>query len=91
MQYALQYPRTRLGKLVLAEQTSEILSLCDEFQPGNKPEFFFDRNPEHFASVLEMFRSGSRPTLTSIAVLQYLSFFYRPKPFYFCVEWKIIF
>ena len=25
---------------------------------GDPPEFFFDKNPENFASVLEMYRSG---------------------------------
>ena len=40
------------------ENTEEILQLCDEFIPGNLPEYFFDRNPENFPSVLEMYRSG---------------------------------
>ena len=35
----------------------EILKLCEEFIPGDPPEYFFDKNPENFASVLEMYRS----------------------------------
>ena len=35
----------------------EILSLCEEYIPGNPAEFFFDRNPENFPSILEMYRS----------------------------------
>ena len=54
----LKYPNTRLGKLVSLENIEEILQLCDEFIPGNIPEYFFDRNPENFPSVLEMYRSG---------------------------------
>ena len=54
----LKYPNTRLGKLVSLENIEEILQLCDEFIPGNLPEYFFDRNPENFPSVLEMYRSG---------------------------------
>ena len=36
----------------------DILSYCEEFVPGDPPEYFFDKNPENFASVLEMYRSG---------------------------------
>ena len=53
-----RYPQTRLGKLVNLSNIEEILSLCEEYVPGDPPEFFFDRNPESFAAVLEMYRSG---------------------------------
>ena len=33
-----------------------ILSLCDEFVPGDPAEYFFDKNPENFAAILEMHR-----------------------------------
>ena len=54
----LKYPNTRLGKLVSSDNIEEILQLCDEYNPGHPPEYFFDRNPENFPSVLEMYRSG---------------------------------
>ena len=54
----MKYPKTRLGRLVSARSLEEILALCDEYVPGDPPEFFFDRNPENFPSVLEMYRSG---------------------------------
>ena len=38
-----------------------ILSLCEEYVPGDPPEFFFDRNPQNFGTVLEMYRSGKLP------------------------------
>ena len=53
-----RYPNTRLGKLVNSSDVTEILTLCEEFVPGQTPEFFFDRNPECFGAVLEMYRSG---------------------------------
>ena len=53
-----KYPHTRLGKLTSSSNIEEILSLCEEFMPGNPPEYFFDRNPESFPAVLEMYRSG---------------------------------
>ena len=40
-----RYPETRLGKLLTTVNIEEILSLCDEFLPGNPTEYFFDRNP----------------------------------------------
>ena len=33
-----------------------ILALCDEFVPGDPPEYFFDKNPENFSAILEMHR-----------------------------------
>ena len=54
----LKYPNTRLGRLMNSSSIEEILTLCEEYIPGNPPEYFFDKNPENFASVLEMYRSG---------------------------------
>ena len=55
----LKYPNTRLGKLMNSSSIVEILTLCEEYIPGNPPEYFFDKNPENFPSVLEMYRSGN--------------------------------
>ena len=54
----VKYPKTRLGRLILSNNVEEILELCDEYTPSDPPEYFFDRNPENFPSVLEMYRSG---------------------------------
>ena len=35
-----------------------ILELCDEFVPGDPPEYFFDKNPENFSAILELHRSA---------------------------------
>ena len=45
-----------LLKNVVDQQPRDILGLCEEFVPGNPPEFFFDRNPENFGTILEMYR-----------------------------------
>ena len=66
-----QHPVTRLGRLMAAkvsvlphrashgprlQDVAEILTYCEEFVPGDPPEFFFDRNPETFPGILDMFR-----------------------------------
>ena len=40
-----------------AASVDEILRYCEEFFPGKPPEFFFDRNPENFPAILDMYRS----------------------------------
>ena len=47
-----------VAKLARATSIDEILELCDEFIPGNPPEYFFDRNPQNFPAILDMFRTG---------------------------------
>ena len=37
------HPDTRLGRLLKATDITEILKLCDDFFPGQHPEYFFDR------------------------------------------------
>ena len=46
------------AKLARATSVNQILKLCDEFIPGDPPEFFFDRNPQNFPAILDMFRTG---------------------------------
>ena len=33
-----------------------MLELCEEFVPGEVPEYFFDKNPENFPAILDMYR-----------------------------------
>lgn len=40
-----------------ASTVEEILRYCEEFFPGDPAEFFFDRNPENFPAILDMYRS----------------------------------
>ena len=39
---------------------SKILEFCDEFVPGDTPVFFFDKNPENFPSILNIYRTAGR-------------------------------
>ena len=55
----LAFPSTRLGKLMNADNVEEILQYCEEYTPGNPPEYFFDRNPETFPGILDMYRTGN--------------------------------
>ena len=48
----------RLGRLMRAETVRAILELCDEFTPGHPPVYFFDRNPDNFPAILNMYRTG---------------------------------
>ena len=41
-----------------ATSLDKILELCEEFTPGERPEYFFDRNPDNFPSILDMYRNG---------------------------------
>ena len=45
-----------INEIFLWKHTRDILGLCEEFVPGDPPEFFFDRNPENFGTILEMYR-----------------------------------
>ena len=38
---------------------------CDEFVPGDVPEYFFDKNPENFSSILNIYRTGKLHTTGS--------------------------
>ena len=51
-----RYPRSRLARLMRADTVAEILRLCEEFTPGSPPEYFFDRNPDRFPVILNMYR-----------------------------------
>ena len=42
-----------------AASVDEILCYCEEFFPGEPPEYFFDRNPENFPSILGVFQKVS--------------------------------
>ena len=45
------------GGVELYLYDQRILELCDEFVPGDPPEYFFDKNPENFSAILELHRS----------------------------------
>ena len=60
-----KFPTSRLGRLVRANSIDSILKHCDEFFPGDPPEYFFDRNPDNFPAILNMYRTGKFHTTGS--------------------------
>ena len=51
-----RYPKSRFACLMSAPNVEEVLKLCDEFTPANPSEYFFDRNPDRFPVILNMYR-----------------------------------
>ncbi|MBN3304364.1 potassium voltage-gated channel subfamily F member 1 [Amia ocellicauda] len=54
-----RYPETRLAELVNCSSGGydAIFSLCDDYDPG-KGEFYFDRDPDSFKCILEVYYFG---------------------------------
>ncbi|XP_017573542.1 potassium voltage-gated channel subfamily F member 1a [Pygocentrus nattereri] len=56
-----RYPETRLGELASASAhcgPDEVAELCDDYEPGNPGEFFFDRDPDAFRCIVEVYYYG---------------------------------
>lgn len=78
-------PFNRLSCLIRAKTLKEIQSLCDGFYPRPNTqegitEYFFDRNPENFNTILDIYRTGklhrdkSTCALTYVEYLEYWGF-----------------
>jgi hypothetical protein len=52
-----RFPNSRLGKLKKNLNSDYLSSLCDDYD-GEKNEFFFDRDPTLFNSILNYYREG---------------------------------
>ena len=46
-----------MGKISLATSFEQITEIWDGFIPGRTPTIYFDRNPQHFRTVLDVYRS----------------------------------
>ena len=53
-----RYPGTRIASLMRASSITEILENCDDYQPGDIPEYFFDRSWKGFNDILDVYRVG---------------------------------
>jgi len=64
-------PHSRLGRLRrCAAEGDSLSSLCDDFDPSTM-EFFFDRHPRAFSSVLNFYRTGKLHLVDDICVLAF--------------------
>jgi len=64
-------PHSRLGRLRrCAAEGDSLSSLCDDFDPTTM-EFFFDRHPRAFSSVLNFYRTGKLHLVDDICVLAF--------------------
>ena len=59
-----KYPTTRLGKIMRTGSLETVLGLCDQvtidtnIKSSKSPEFYFDKNPDNFNMILDMYRLG---------------------------------
>ena len=51
-----RYPSSRLARLLRAQTLTEILKHCDEYTLGSPPEYYYDRNPDRFPVILNLYR-----------------------------------
>ncbi|KAG9462128.1 hypothetical protein GDO78_014846, partial [Eleutherodactylus coqui] len=65
-----EFPLTRLGQLKLCSNFDEILSICDDYDVTCN-EFFFDRNPGAFRTILTFLRVGKLRLLREMCALSF--------------------
>lgn len=73
-------PSTRLGRLARLKKSmgtatrpvthEEIIRLCDDYDLNNG-EFFFDRHPRSFTSVINFYRTGKLHLVDDICVISF--------------------
>ena len=65
-----QIPGSRLGQLCLANTDAEILQLCSDYSILDN-EYFFDRHPRSFNTILNFYRTGKLHVADEMCVLAF--------------------
>ena len=63
-------PNTRLGRLRDCVTHDAIMSLCDDYDIVQN-EYFFDRHPTAFSTVIDFYRTGKLHLLDDICIMSY--------------------
>nr|A4K2S2.1 RecName: Full=Potassium voltage-gated channel subfamily S member 1; AltName: Full=Delayed-rectifier K(+) channel alpha subunit 1 [Lemur catta]ABO52957.1 potassium voltage-gated channel delayed-rectifier protein S1 [Lemur catta] len=65
-----RFPGTRLGRLQAAKSEEQARRLCDDYDAAAR-EFYFDRHPGFFLSLLHFYRTGRLHVLDELCVFAF--------------------
>ncbi|XP_076013320.1 voltage-gated potassium channel regulatory subunit KCNG2 [Genypterus blacodes] len=65
-----EFPLTRLGKLCGCSNEAEIMDVCDDYD-GSRKEYFFDRSPSAFRTIVTFLAAGKLRLLREMCALSF--------------------
>lgn len=65
-----EFPLTRLGKLCSCSSEAEIMDVCDDYD-GSRNEYFFDRSPLAFRTIVTFLAAGKLRLLREMCALSF--------------------